>query len=240
MIGLNDFFTPTTLNIFCDASMLVNKYGETSTGCSGICCVYGAIDKRFPLLHTEPRFQIYKKATNNYTEAKAVLMGIQAAIEHKHEFQRIRILSDSQISIFNIRDRLINWKVGKKDPTKLIGSTGAIKNQDIFVEMLYTILQNELQVEFMHQAGHVVFTDQKTIDRAAKLFATSNNLRDEVDMELIRAISLYNNYVDRSSREFLHSVNLKETNPMYPLTYIYNDFDREMFYKLLHPDWEEN
>lgn len=240
MIGLTDFFNPSTLNIFADASMMVNKYGSTSIGCSGICLVYGALDKRFPMLNTESHFQIYKKATNNSAEARAVVMGIYEAIRHMGEFPTTRIISDSQVTIFNIRDRIINWKVSKKDPTQLIGTTGAIKNQDIFMEMVYLIVSTGLKVDFVHQGGHVVFNDQKSLDRAAHIFKASNNIRDEVDLELIRAISYFNNHVDRASREFLHSVNLMETNPVYPLRYVYNDFDREAFYRLTHSQEENN
>lgn len=234
MIGLTDFFNPSTLNIFCDASMLINKYGSTSIGCSGICLVYGALDKRFPMLNTESHFQILKKATNNSAEARAVAMGVNEAIKHMREFPTIRVISDSQITIFNIRDRIVNWKVSKKDPTQLIGTTGVIKNQSIFLEMLYQILYSGVQIEFVHQGGHVSFSDQKSLDKALHIFKVSNNIRDDIDPELIRALSYFNNYVDRASREFLHSVNLTTTNPIYPLTYKYNGFDREEFYKLTH------
>ena len=240
MIGLTDFFNPSTLNIFCDASMLINKYGSTSIGCSGICMVYGALDKRFPMLNTESHFQISKKATNNSAEARAVIMGVNEAIRHMYEFPILRVISDSQITIFNIRDRIVNWKVSKKDPTQLIGTTGAIKNQDLFLEMLYPILFSGAHIEFVHQGGHVSFGDQKSLDRAAHVFKASNNIRDEIDPELIRAISYFNNNVDRTSREFLHSVNLSETNPIYPLKYVYDDFDREAFYRLTHPQEETN
>ncbi len=239
MFGLTDFFNPSTLNIFCDASMLINKYGETSVGCSGICLVYGALDKRFPLLHTESHFQISKKATNNSAEARAVVMGVYEAIRHMYEYPILRIISDSQVTIFNIRDRICNWKVSKKDPNQLIGSTGAIKNQDIFLEMLYPMMASGVSIQFFHQGGHVSFGDQKSLDKAAHVFQVANNIRDEIDPELIRAISHFNNYVDRTSREFLHSVNLQEMNPVYPLKYMYNDFDREVFYRLTHPQEEE-
>ena len=162
-------------------------------------------------------------------------MGINEAVRHMYQFPKIRVISDSQVTIFNIRDRIINWKVSKKDPNQLIGTNGAIKNQELFMEMLFTILQTGVHIEFVHQGGHVDFSDQKTIDRAAHIFKASNNIRDEVDPELIRAISYFNNYVDRASREFLHSADLGMINPKFPLQYMYNEFDREAFYNLTHP-----
>ena len=240
MISLTDFFNPSTLNIFCDASMGSNKYGSTSTGCSGICLVFGALDKRFPMLNTQSFFQITKKATNNTAEARAVIMGINEAIRYMYQFPILRVISDSQLTIFNIRDRIINWRVSKKDPGQLVGTNGSIKNQELFMEMLYPILQTGVHIEFVHQGGHVDFSDQKTIDRATHIFQVSNNVRDVVDPELIRAISYFNNYVDRASREFLHSADIATVNPRFPLTYLYNDFDREEFYRLTHPQEESN
>ena len=240
MLGINEFFNPSTLNIFCDASMGSNKYGSTTIGCSGICKVFGSLDKRFPMLNTESFFQISKKATNNSAEARAVIMGINEAVRHMFQFPKIRIISDSQVTIFNIRDRIMNWKVSKKDPTQLIGTAGAIKNQELFLEMLYIIIQAGVHVEFVHQGGHASFGDQKSLDRALHVFKVSNNIRDEIDPELIRAISYFNNYVDRASREFLHSVNISDINPKFPLQYEYNDFDREEFYRLTHPQEESN
>lgn len=236
MLLLTDIFNDESLNIFTDASM--NSYG--TIGCAGFIAVHGGLDKRFPMLHTESRTQIIKKATNNISEARAVIMGLYEAIVYQNRYKHIRIFSDSQITILGIRDRIYNWKVSKKTHDRFVGSGGAIKNQDLFLEMLYIILENNLSVEFWHQGGHVNFNDQSSIDKATHVFTVSNNIRDTIDIELIRAISYYNNFVDRNTREILYSTDLLHTNPVFPIKYKYCGFDRERLYNLTHPNNTEN
>ena len=110
MIMLNDFFNKNTLNIFTDASM--NSYGNS--GCAGSCFVFGEIDKRFPLLNTQLHTRVIKKCTNNFAEGRAIADAIYRAIPYIHNFSTIRIISDSQITIYGIRDRMMNWKISKK------------------------------------------------------------------------------------------------------------------------------
>jgi len=236
MIGLNDFFTEDSLNIFTDASM--NKYG--TSGCIGICLVFGKVDIRFPLLNIQTHTRVLKGCTNMFAEAEAVKEAVYIANHYKHQFRRIRIISDSQVSIDNIRDRIGKWKIQKsrgEQYGKFISSQGPVKNQDIFLDIMYFIVENNLEIEFLYQSSHTNFNQSTSLDNAKKGFIKHNHILDDIDMELIRALSLYNNYVDRNSRDIFYATDIMNIRTKFPFNYHINeDYDRSTYVKLVHPE----
>lgn len=232
MITLNDVFNPQTLNIFTDASM----NGHGNSGCTGVCCVFGTIDRRFPLLNTQTHNQIIKGCTNNFAEAEAIREGVYAALAYKDKYPIIRIFSDSLICIDNLRSRIISWKIrDNKGVGEFIASGNVAKNQEIFTEIMYVMTENNLSIEFMHQMSHTNFTNSSSLEHAKAGFIKNNNIITDVDMELIRALSFYNNYVDRVSRDIFYSVdliNMKRT--MFPIKYHINEnYDRTVYAALV-------
>ena len=191
----SDIFTPEAINIFTDASILKINSVET-IGCAGCILVFGElIDKNI-----QEDYQIIRNTTSNNSEIKAIRLGIQNVLKYKNQYKKIRLFSDSQISIFGIRDRIFNWKYINGT---YIGTEGIpIKNQDIFLEIVYTILENNLNIEFYHQKGHVTYTP-RSIKDAMHVFIASNNIREYVDESFIKQISIFNNMVDNNSRNYL-------------------------------------
>ena len=237
MIMLKDFFNADSLNIFTDASM--NSYGVS--GCAGVCLVFGEIDKRFPILNTQLDTMVIKNTTNNCAEGRAIINALHLATKYKNQYKTIRIISDSQVNIYGIRDRIVNWKIsGKKDKDgfgHFVGSQGAIKNQDIFLEALYLILENNLSVELLHQAGHTSFSNPDLLIKSGELFKKYNGIEDELDIELLRALAFYNNYVDRNTRDILYSVDLFNYKLYFPFTFKATDnYDKSVYSKLVHPE----
>ena len=236
MIMLNDFFTDDSLNIFTDASM--NSYGNS--GCAGCCLVFGEMDKRFPLLNTQLNTRVIKKCTNNFAEIRAIADAVYMSIQYKNQFSTIRIISDSQISIYGIRDRMMNWKISKKKGEEFghfVGSQGSIKNQDIFLEIMYTIVENNLSIEFLHQAGHTSFSNPDALIKSGEQFKKYNGIEDDLDIELLRSLAFFNNYVDRNTRDVLYTVDLLNYRSIYPFEYkVFEGYDRSTFAKLIHPE----
>lgn len=239
MIMLNDFFTDDSLNIFTDASM--NSYG--TCGCIGVCAVKGKIDKRFPLLNTEFHTLVINKCTNNIAEGRAIINGIYLALRYRNNYKTIRILSDSMLNIVGIRDRILKWRISKKKDkdgfSTFIGSAGQIMNQDIFLEALYTILQYDLSIEFLHQKGHTSFSDPDSLIKMGESFKKINNISSdtELDIELLRSLAFYNNYVDRNSRDILYSVDMSQQNYVFPFEYkLFDGYDKEAYRRLVNPD----
>lgn len=237
MVYLNDFFNDYSVNVFTDASM----NSSLTAGCVGVCVVTGPLDKRFPMLRTSTTTDIVKPATNNTAEARAVEYGIDQIIMNPNLFNRpkIRLFSDSQITIFGLRDRIFKWRV-KKTKDEFVGTVGSIKNQEIFLAICHLINFYNLKIELYHQSGHVDFSDQKSLDKAARDFAKDNaeylNGDQDIDPELIRALSYFNNHVDRVSRDHLLSTkNIMDYNTKFPLKFTQcAALDRESLYSLLH------
>lgn len=192
----SDIVNEHTLNIFTDASIKQRKYRYD--GCYGAIAVYNdeVIDEIY---------RVITDTTNNNAEIKGVRAGILLALKYQNMFKTINIFSDSQISIFGIRDRFLTWSLS---PTgKLLGKTGQeILSQDIFLEIVYLILQYNLRVNFIHQKGHVTFKND-SLYKAQHVFRASNSIRGKIDMSIIRFISKWNNVVDDFSRSYLNRFN---------------------------------
>ena len=212
----NDIFTPDAINIFTDASIKKLYSGET-IGCAGCILVFGElIDKNI-----QEDYQIIRNTTSNNSEIKAIRLGIQNVLKYKNQYNKIRLFSDSQISIFGIRDRIFNWKYINGT---YIGTEGTpIKNQDIFLEIVYTILENNLSIEFYHQKGHVDYKS-KSMNNAMHVFISSNNIREYVDESFIKQISIFNNMVDNNSRNYLDNFNsnYEYLEPLYFKSVLFN------------------
>ena len=220
----SDIFTPDAINIFTDASILKINSVET-IGCAGCILVFGElIDKNI-----QEDYQIIRNTTSNNSEIKAIRLGIQNVLKYKNQYNKIRLFSDSQISIFGIRDRIFNWKYINGT---YIGTEGIpIKNQDIFLEIVYTILENNLNIEFYHQKGHVTYTP-RSINDAMHVFIASNNIREYVDESFIKQISIFNNMVDNNSRNYLNYFDL-ENDYLEPVYFKSVPFDKNQYLNLI-------
>ena len=215
---LSELKSPKNLNIFTDAS--IKSYRPKDyIGCFGAIAVTG--DSII-----EKSYNVTGRTTNNNSEIKAIRSGIELAIKHGSG-KRINLFSDSQICIFGLRERIMNWKLRNGN---YYGSVGAIANQEVFSEIVDIILQYQLQINFFHQSGHVPFTGEG-LKAASHVFHTSNNIRGMVDMNVIRYISSYNNLVDVESRNMLH--NLFTCKIVDGISFTPHPFDVDAYRKLV-------
>ena len=210
-ITLSQFYNDDTLNIFCDAS-IVGKY-DNFTGCYGVIAVV-----KDNIIDT--CYRIASNTTNNNSEIKGLRAAISMANKWKNNFKFINIFSDSQISIFGLRDYIYRWKYNPRDG-KLYGSAKTpIANQNIFIECHYMMKELEsitsTEIKIYHQSGHVG-NSYNAIKEAALVFAKSNGFPGKIDLNLIRYISTFNNYVDQTSRSLLRNSNTKieYSDPIY-------------------------
>lgn len=189
MIKMNKIVNASTLNIFCDASIL--KIGEKKySGC------YGAIAKCEDRLINQ-RYFICTNTTNNNSEIKAIRTGVQIASLYKPYFSNINIFSDSEVSVLGIRDRIFNWYLC--DGNFFGYNYTPIKSQSIYVEIVNMILDNDIYLNIYHQKGHVSMYD-RSLQNARQVFKASNNIREDVDMNLIKYISENNDRIDNLTR----------------------------------------
>ena len=186
------FRQPYVLNIFCDASL--KHRGEESDICYGSV----AVNKDNIL---DSIYRINTSSTSNRGEAQAILAGLYLANKFKDKYSVINIFSDSQISILNLRERYKNWEY--HDGDYYIKSGGVLANQDIYSQIIKYICDNDLEINFFHQKGHVNDNKFSDIMHATDVFAMSNRLKCKIDYSFIRYISKYNNIVDAHSRSVL-------------------------------------
>lgn len=220
-IKLSDIDNPYTLNIFTDASIFNKRNGYD--GCYGAIAVFN--DTKIDEI-----YRINTDTTNNNAEIKGVRAGVYLALKYQHQFRIINIFSDSQISIFGIRDRLINWRYDFTTQSLIGNMDQQICNQEIFMEIVYLMLQNNLRINFLHQKGHVNDNIRDTFN-ARHVFASSNYIRGKVDLNLIKFISKWNAIVDFESRNKLYQ---RDKNRVYndAVDFSYAPFDRIRFQAL--------
>ena len=217
------------LNIFTDASMMyINNSTENALGCSGYVAVAkgNIIDQDVFILHN---------TTVNKAELYGLLMGVYAAIKYKDKYDTIRIFSDSQLSIFAIRDRIFKWiRNAKTGACNLVGSDNQIiKNQDLIMEIIYTILTFGVKIEFYHQKGHIDIVNKGSIAKATKTYCLSNGV-NYVDQDIIITISMYNNFIDNLTRQHLKLNYDLHTNIKSGLIYEYYPFDINKYKSLIN------
>ena len=178
----------------------------------------------------EQQYRVCSDTTNNNAEIKAIRLGVEIAIRFKNRFSHINIFSDSQISIFGIRDYIFNWK----NINGIICGyqNKPIANQSVFLEILDMIVRSDLHINFWHQKGHVDMK-QSSLYNALHVFQSSNGIRGNVSLGFIKYISFWNDMVDNESRKKLLQTNF--TNPYRePLCFQAQDFYQKLeIYKYL-------
>jgi ribonuclease HI len=231
MIKNEHMFNYETLNIFTDASILKMSNGET-IGCAGANVINGPS----PLMNVlEQDMRIIRRSTSNNSEIQAVKLGIEKALKYRNNYKTVNLISDSKISIYGLREWIFNWIINSGNSARLIGSTNKeVANQHIILQIIYMILDNDLRINFYYQNGHVVISNDDSLLESKKLFIELNNLRHDVDIELIKNISIANNAIDKLTRNTLKSSQFGESYSTPMMRYIYNPFDVDKYSKLIN------
>lgn len=221
-MNYNNIFNTQTLNIFTDASK--KTINNISMGCPGYVLV--RTDYAGKTYIIEQGSTIEYDSTNNNSEYKAILLGLEAAIKYRHQYQFINLFSDSKISVYGLREWFINnWTL---EEGQLIGSSGPVSNQDVISRIIHFIIDNNFRVNLYHQKGHVT---NKVFDRAIKVFMESNRL-NYVDPKLVAMISYYNDIVDKNTKMELEKTDLL-INPEVPIYKNVSSIDINIYKKLL-------
>lgn len=210
---IDNFVNPYTLNIFCDASTF------------GTYACYGAVAVNGNTIIDEI-YRVQSNSTCNNAEVRAIKAGISLALRYQKNFQCINIFSDNENAILCIRERVMNWRVVGNT---LIGSSNnPIVAQNLYIEMVLTINEAGLSVNFWHQKGHVN-SGAKSLSNALYIFKTNNGpivAQQDIEIGFIKYISYFNNLVDKKSRDLLHNQELAD-QIINPLVFYPNNFKQE-------------
>lgn len=211
-VSINQFYNFKTLNIFSDASIIRAPYGFD--GCYGVVAVV-----RDEIIDTTMR--LVSNTTVNNCEIKGIRAAIDLAIKYKDQFDYINIFSDSQISIFGLRDYIYKWKYNIKDELLYTSSGKPAVNQEIFIECHKMLLESGLynKINLIHQSGHIN-SNYASLQKAAVVFRKANGVAGPIDLNFIRYISTYNDFVDHNSRSLLHATNMRENKFVDPVKFV--------------------
>lgn len=195
-----EFFNDETICIFTDASSQdpIFSKGIKSPYTAPAYCVY----------HNntciEQGATILLNSSSQQGELYALLLGVQASVKYKG--YRIKIFGDNQNAIIGIREWLYKWVIDTNNFRNILGPDGRIKNQDYYMDIIYTILGNQIPLELYHVKGHVNIRDFGSLAHAKELFVRSNPfVGNEITNELAYFIAMGNNVVDNYATTFLKS-----------------------------------
>ena len=231
MIMNSLMFNTGTLNIFTDASIRKMPDNET-IGCAGANIIVGPDANSI----IEQDTRIIRGSTSNNSEIHAVKLGIEKALKYREQgFKAINLISDSKLCIYGLREWVFKWIVDSVGKQSLIGSTNQeVANQDVILQIIYMILDNELSINFYHQNGHVHTNNMKEVLKAKQTFISSNFLTHDIDLELIKNISIANNAIDSLTRCILNNNTFEKIFPHSMMKYIYIPFDKDKYAKLIN------
>lgn len=224
MIKYKNVFNNNTLNIFTDAS--VYKNGNEIIGAPGMIAVFGNNCEEFIDM------RILRNSTNNESELYAVYLAIQYALKCKKDFEVINIFSDSQFAIFGLREWIFNWVNGIKQDRLYNSSHKLVANQQLFMNIIYTILLNDLEINLYHNRGHFKPSQIKSF---IELFTKHNFLNDFIDRETALAIMKYNDKIDNYTRATLKNMDINQYPELQLPDYLARaDIDLDYYKKLLN------
>ena len=221
MIKCNQIFNEKTLNIFTDASVY-NYNGET-IGAPGYVAVIGDM--------YDERSIILRDSTNNESELYAIYMAIQLALQLRDQVEVINIFSDSQFSVFGLREWIFNWMKHIKNDKLFNSSDKEVANQKLFMNIIYTILLYDLKVSIYHNRGHF---KNNQVDEFIRLFTKHNFLNDFIDKEAAYKIMYFNDKVDNNTRSLLHNTKSFPPKLEIPEYLARNDLDMKHYKELLN------
>ena len=212
-IDLAQIYNEETVNIFSDASMTYPNRSKTGTGC------YGAVVVTRDTI-IDSYYRISTNSTNNSCEIRGIRAALIMADKWKSRFSYINIFSDSLISVMGLKEYIYKWKYNPRD-RKFHNSNGAIvANQSTFIECHYLLKALEanpnIQIRLFHQNGHIS-NGYQAIKEAGDHFMKVNHINGVLDLNLIRYISTYNNYVDKTTRGILRrsDKSVQTTEPIF-------------------------
>lgn len=152
-----------TLYIIADCFSYHNGKPDQMAGYATIVC-----NDRFDL---DDKFNIeyvnrkaFEGTTNNFGELMGVIDGLAYFInEELHEvYDNVKVISDSQYVIFGADHRMYKWRAAGWRNTM-----GEVKNKEMWITMMEaveTIKSMGINLEFIHQKGHVGKTITKEED----------------------------------------------------------------------------
>lgn len=234
MLCKADLFNEESICIFTDSSFKRYKYaphGSAIGATAPAYCVYhidNCIEQGFHILHN---------STSQQGELYAMLLGVMASYKYRN-FKHIRLFSDNQNAVLAIRERIFKW-VEENELYPTLGDFGRISNQPYIMDIIYTIISNNIFIELYHIKGHVDIRSSESVKISKDLFKRSNPfVGDSVGTDLIYQLAFGNNRVDEYSTMMLkttiHNAEYDTRGMTNAVTIGYTPFDMDNYSMLVN------
>ena len=210
-LHFNDLFNEDTLSIFTDASVYRDNKGYTIS-CPGAICVITKNNQCFILEQDFHERNIISGSTNNEGEISAVALGVYYAIKYSSQFKTINLYSDSNICVQGLNEWIFNWVKCMNKGLMYSSSGSPVANQSIISSIVNTIIEQKLNMNIFHQKGHVNINNSKSIEKAFMDFTNTNKIDKNIDEDIIKCISFYNDIVDVETKKTLQEYTKKYNN----------------------------
>lgn len=191
-----------TLNIFSDASLLgkANTITKNKVCAGAVAVINGSRDKEYHCL--------LDKSTNNYGELIGIYLAIKLANLYKNKYKVINIFSDSNISVYGLREWIYNWINHMDNYGNMYNSSGnKVANQTIIKCIIDFVIESfepyKNRINILHCASHVNLNSIDDIYRAIRCFSRNFANGRNITKESILFIQNWNNYIDESTRASL-------------------------------------
>ena len=194
-ITLSSIYNKETLNIFSDASTL--QVNNIMYGCFGAICVVE--DEIIDYM-----YMVKEYTTVNECEISGILLGLRFAYKYMGNFKSINLFSDSLISVKGLTEYIYGWKYNNY--CLYNSNHEVVANQALFIEaydLFQRILLSNPNVRIFWQAAHMKTENANDLCMAADKFKKNNRYYGSIELNFIRYISQYNNFVDNATRQYL-------------------------------------
>ena len=205
-LTIDMFNNPDTLNLFSDASCdnaTFRAKNNKINGCSGAIAVWcdRIIDEDYRVNNDE---------TVPAAEIRGMRLSLSFALKYRYQFRVMNLFCDSQIAVKSLRDYIYYWEYNPKTDMFYGGSGRPVKNYQLILECFAMMqeLRKTNVLNVFHQRGHVE-PGFDSLEQAKYAFERLNGMYGTVDMDVIRFVSTYNNYVDDKSRRILKATDYK-------------------------------
>lgn len=235
-----DFLNSKCLNIFTDAS--TENISKSESDNSKVRAV-AACSARAGKYTIEQEELFLNNVSNCEAELYALLLGIKLAKKYKNKYTHIRIFSDSQYAINIVRKWIIKWVKDTEGGINVFGANGTLKNQFLILDIIYTILYNDIPLEFYHIKSHTNIKNPGGVEAFKISFAELNSTSIRLDNITAYYLILGNKEVDSLATHLLymslHNKAIKNTCHENLVTVGYKNIDLNKYQKLVNCCYEE-
>lgn len=196
------FFYDNAINVYTDASV-TTKFGQYVSAPGFL--LYKGKDL------CEVKKMVLQDCSNTFGELYAVKLALEFGTSFCYNGDKkspplpMNIFSDSLVAVNSVREWIAKWVNNSKDRILLNKQNTPVKNQEVLLDIMNTILFFNTNINIYHVNSHLRDNNPKDIYIFKENFKKYNNIELK-DFNLIRHMIRCNNHIDEVTRLHLRRV----------------------------------